>query len=42
MVDQSYTTRSDSIGKLNNMVDRKFKATKPEVALRMFTRPEMD
>jgi hypothetical protein len=42
MVDQSYTARSDSSGSLNNMVDRMFRATKPEAALRMITRPEMD
>jgi hypothetical protein len=42
MVDQSYTAKSDSSGSLNNMVDQKFRATKPEVVLRMLTRPEMD
>jgi hypothetical protein len=42
MVDQSYTARSDSSGSLNKRVDRMFRATKPEVALRMITRPEMD
>jgi hypothetical protein len=42
MVDQSYTARSNSSGSLNKMVDRMFRATKPELALRMFTRPEVD
>jgi hypothetical protein len=42
MVDQSYTARSVFSGSLNNMVDRMFRATEPEVVLRMLTRPEMD
>ncbi len=42
MVDQSYTARNDSSGSLNNMVDQTLRDTKPEAALRMCTRPEMD